>query len=94
MNLTAEQLNVTEEMAGLFFSTEEIATNLELTEEDEEEFNTGVENRDTALPMVAAYYRGWLGAEIALRKAIRQSALNGSSPSQQQLINFQKESRR
>ena len=34
MNFTEEQLNEIEEMAGLFFSPEDIAINLQLTEEE------------------------------------------------------------
>lgn len=82
------------EMAGLFFAPEEVAVNLELNEEQSEQFIGGVENRDSSDSVVAAYLRGWIEAEIVLRRAIKQSALNGSSPAQQQLINFQKENRK
>jgi hypothetical protein len=91
MNLSEEQLSMVEEMAGLFFSPEMIAINLELNTEDSEDFIYGVENKSTFRPIVAAYYKGWLDAEITLRKAIKQSAMNGSSPSQQMMINYKRE---
>ena len=94
MNLNEAQLNAVEEMAGLFFSPEDIAVNLELDEEDTDGFLAGVESKKISVPIVAAYLKGWLTAEITLRKAIKQSALNGSSPSQQILLNYQKESRK
>jgi len=93
MNLNEDQLNEIEEMAGLFFSPEDIAVNLELEEEDTELFVTAVACKNTRNYQAGAYLRGWLSAEITLRKAIQQSALNGSSPSQQMMLNYQKESR-
>jgi hypothetical protein len=42
---------------------------------------------------VAAYLKGRLTAEIVMRKAIKQSAQNGSSPSQQQMLHFLKDSK-
>ena len=94
MNLNTEQLEMVEEMAGLFFSTEEIAICLEMSELESDEFAEGVTCKATRQLIVAAYLRGWLSGEVLLRKAIKQAALNGSSPSQQQLLNFQKENRK
>lgn len=91
MNLSEEQLKVVEEMAGLFFSPEMIAVNLELKEDEKEYFIAAVECKNTNNPLVAAYFKGWLESEIELRKAIKQSAKNGSSPSQQQMLNYQKD---
>lgn len=93
MNLNEDQLSEIEEMAGLFFSPEDIAINLELDEEDTELFVAAVECKNAKNYQAGAYLRGWLSAEIILRKAIQQSALNGSSPSQQMMLNYQKESR-
>lgn len=93
MNLNEDQLSEIEEMAGLFFSPEDIAINLELDEDDTEMFIAAVACRNTKNYQAGAYLRGWLSAEITLRKAIQQSALNGSSPSQQMMLNYQKESR-
>lgn len=93
MNLSEEHLKEVEEMAGLFFSPEEIAVNLELSEEDKDGFVAAVVFKDSANPLVGAYLRGWMTAEVTLRKAIKQSALNGSSPSQQAMLNYQREAR-
>lgn len=93
MNLNEDQLSEIEEMAGLFFSPEDIAVNLELDDEDTELFVAAVASRNTRNLQAGAYLKGWLCAEITLRKAIQQSALNGSSPSQQMMLNYQKESR-
>lgn len=93
MNLNEDQLSEIEEMAGLFFSPEDIAVNLELDDEDTELFIAAVASRNTRNCQAVAYLKGWLSAEITLRKAIQQSALNGSSPSQQMMLNYQKESR-
>jgi hypothetical protein len=94
MNFSGEQLNEVEEMAGLFFTPEEIAVNLELGEEETERFVAGVIFKDLTNQLVVAYLRGWMSSEVALRKAIKQSALNGSSPSQQSMLNYQKEARK
>ena len=93
MNLNEEPLRLIEEMAGLFFSPELIAVNLELNDEDTEYFIAAIECKNTKNPLVAAYMKGWLEAEITLRKAIKQSAINGSSPSQQMMMNYQREAR-
>lgn len=92
MNLSEDQLSMVEEMAGLFFSPEMIAVNLELNEKDSEEFTIGVINEYTRMKIVAAYFKGRLQSEIELRTAIKQSAKNGSSPSQQMMLNFKRES--
>ncbi len=91
MNLSEEQLSMVEEMAGLFFSPEMIAVNLELSEDDTDYFILGIKLNSTHIPMVASYFKGWLEAEISLRKAIKQSAMNGSSPSQQMMMNYKRE---
>jgi hypothetical protein len=94
MNLTEEQLSEIEQLAGLFFAPEYIAVNLEMDEEQTEYFVAAVECNSTRAPGVAAFIRGRLSTEIELRKAIKQSALNGSSPSQQMMLNYLKESRK
>jgi ABC-type glycerol-3-phosphate transport system substrate-binding protein len=94
MSFSEEQLKEVEEMAGLFFAPEDIAVNLEFDEDNTEGFVAAVIFKDTTNPLVSAYLRGWMTAEVALRKAIKQSALNGSSPSQQAMLNYQKEARK
>ena len=94
MNLNGETLEAIEEMAGLFFSAEDIAVNIGLDEEETELFCEGICSKNSSMPMVQAYLKGWLNSEIALRKAILSAAINGSNPSQQQLLKFLSESKR
>ena len=91
MNFSQEQLEQTTEMGSLFFSPEQVSLNLELPDQEAELFASSVFLKNTAHPLVAAYLQGWLTTDIALRKAIRQSAMNGSSPSQQLLLSYQKD---
>lgn len=93
MNLNEDQLSEIQQMAGLFFSPEDVAVNLEMDEDDTELFIAAIASHNTRNDQAGAYLRGWLLAEITLRKAIQQSALNGSSPSQQMMLNYQRESR-
>jgi len=93
MNFSEEQLKEIEDMAGLFFGAEDIAINLELNEEETELFGFQIESKNSSFPEVAAYLKGRLTAKIVMRKAIKQSAQNGSSPSQQQMLHFLKDSK-
>lgn len=88
MNLTTEQLDEVQEMAGLFFSPEDIADNLEV---DADDFREEIESKTGKI--YHAWRRGWLTAEVALRKSILQASNNGSNPAQQMMLNFQRESR-
>ncbi len=88
MNLTTEQLDEVQEMAGLFFSPEDIADNLEV---DADDFREEIESKTGKI--YQAWRRGWLTAEVALRKSILQASNNGSNPAQQMMLNFQRESR-
>ncbi len=93
MNFSQDQLKEIEDMAGLFFGAGEIAINLELNEEETELFAFQIDSKNTSFPEVGAYLKGRLTAEIVMRKAIKQSAQNGSSPSQLQMLNFLRESK-
>ena len=93
MNFSSEQLKEIEDMAGLFFGAGEIAINLELNEYETELFGFRIDSRNSSYPEVAAYLKGRLTADIVMRKAIKQSAQNGSSPSQQQMLTFLKDSK-
>ncbi len=93
MNFTEEQLNEIEEMAGLFFSPEDIAINLQLTEEESDYFEACIDCRSQS-SCSDAYHTGRLTSEIILRRAVKQSALNGSNPSQLAMLNFHRESKR
>jgi hypothetical protein len=88
MNLSEEQRNEVEEMAGLFFSVEDIADNLELGEEDLEELQADMQMKRGEF--YKAYRKGWLCAQVRLRKQIEKAAENGSNPAQQMMLNFQK----
>jgi hypothetical protein len=93
MNFSEDQLKEIEDMAGLFFGVEDIAINLELNEEETEAFGFQIDSKNSTFPEVAAYLKGRLTAKIVMRKAIKQSAQNGSSPSQQQMLHFLKDSK-
>ena len=97
MNLTEEQLDEiyaeVQEMAGLFFSPEDIAVNLGYNEDQTLDFVQAVELK-LGLQIVTAYLSGRLKSEIELRKSIKQAALNGSNPAQQMMLNYQKESQK
>lgn len=90
--MTEEQLNEIEAMAGLFFSPEDIALNLQFEPTQCDIFCISVEARNVSIPFVAAYYKGRLAAQVAMRAAIRQSAENGSNPAQQAMLKFMNES--
>ena len=90
MNLTEDQLNEVQRMAGLFFSIEAIADNLELDDDELEDILTLVQLRRGEF--FRAYRSGWLSSEIKLRKSIERAAENGSNPAQQMMLDFQKQS--
>lgn len=92
MNLTEEQLNELETMAGLFFTVEDIMIALELPLFDEPEFTTIIKYQKNN-PAFIAYNRGRLTAETELRQATKQAALNGSNPAQNAMIEFYNKSK-
>ena len=81
MLLTGEQISEIENMAELFFTLEQIATNAEI---DPQEFREEVESQTG--PAYTAYMTGWFRGEIPLRKSIAEAAANGSNPAQQMLL--------
>lgn len=87
MNLTEEQLEELESVAGLFFSIYEIMIVLEIPVHMEEEF-TELLNYKKENPIFKAYHKGRLTADIELRIAIKQAALNGSNPAQNSMREF------
>jgi hypothetical protein len=89
MNLSEEQLSEVQEMAGLFFCVEDVADNLELSITEIEDLLLDCQLRQGEF--FKAYRRGWLIAEVKLRKAIEKAAENGSNPAQQMMLNFQKQ---
>lgn len=88
MNLSDAQLEMVEDLAGLFYTPKEIAIILEV---DPEAFCTQIaaESGNTFKAYSTGYYR----ADIELRKSITESALQGSSPAQGLLRDIQKLSR-
>jgi hypothetical protein len=88
MNLTEEQLKAIEMMASLFFSPEEIAINIEV---DTDEFIELIVTKQGEA--YNAYFKGWTNTEFELRKSILSSALNGSSPAQQLMKEYQNKAR-
>jgi hypothetical protein len=88
MNFSEDQLNEIEQMAGLFFSIEDIADNLELDEQTLETLKLDFELKQGVF--YKAYRKGWLVSEVKLRKSIEKAAENGSNPAQQMMLNFQK----
>lgn len=77
-------------MSSLFFSSIDIADNLEICEEEKEAFCACIE---TKTGEVYKYFRrGRFRTEVELRNAVKMAAMNGSSPAQNMMINFYKDS--
>jgi hypothetical protein len=87
MNFTQEQLDEIEAMALIFIHPEDIAVNIGV---DPEEFVDLINTKSGEA--YTAYFKGWMKTEIELRKSILQSALNGSSPAQQMMLQYQNKS--
>ncbi|MFZ4401480.1 MAG: hypothetical protein ACOYO1_15700 [Bacteroidales bacterium] len=88
MNFSEEQLKEIERMAAMFFTAEEIAVNIEV---DAEDFAILILAKQG--PAYMSYMTGWLKTDVELRKCILQSALNGSSPAQQMMKEYQNRAR-
>jgi hypothetical protein len=91
MNLSEDQLKEVEEMAGLFFSVEDIADNLELDDQELEALQLNVQFKTG--DFYKAYRKGWLTSEVKLRKSIEKASENGSNPAQQMMLNFQRQAK-
>ena len=90
MYLMEEHYKAIEEMASLFFSPIDIADNLEICEEEKEAFCACISLKTGE---VYRYFRrGRIRTEIELRNAVKMAAMNGSSPAQNMMINFYKDS--
>jgi len=90
MHLEEEQLKAVEEMSSLFFSPADISDNLELDQDNSELFLSLIELKQG--PVYKAFRRGRLRTEVQLREAVRMAAMNGSSPAQNLMISFFKDS--
>lgn len=91
MNLTEEQLSEVEAMAGLFFTVEDICAVLELDAETADYFDSCMKVKNKH-PFVHSYMKGRLSAEVQLRTAVKQAAINGSNPAQNTMIEYFKKS--
>jgi hypothetical protein len=91
MNLTEEQLNQIEILAGLFFTPLEILISIGLDDDSLDDFET-ILRTDSKSPVFRAYFKGRLTAEIELRQSIKQSAMNGSNPAQNTMNEYFKNS--
>jgi len=87
MNFTQEQLDEIESMATLFLPPDDIAINIGV---DPDEFTELINIKSG--PGYQAFFKGWMKTEVELRQSILQAALNGSSPAQQMMLNYQNKS--
>lgn len=92
-NLSEEELQEVESMAGLFFSPEHICIAMGWDAEILASFNLAIEAMDIDDPLCSHYYKGRISAEIELRQSIKQAARNGSNPAQLAMLDFHKNSR-
>lgn len=81
MHLSAEQLEIIEQMGYRLFTSAMVAINIEA---DEDEFAEEINIPGTDARI--AYYRGVIRQEMELREAIIKAAGNGSNPAQEQLL--------
>lgn len=75
-------------MAGLFFTPEEIAINLEV---DPDDFANLIKAQSG--DAYKYYMAGRFSSDVELRKAVQQAALNGSTPAQQTMIGWLNQSK-
>lgn len=83
MDFTEEQLTEIQNMAGLFFTPEEIAINIEV---DPDDFANLIKSQSGEA--YKRYMAGRFASDVELRKAVQQAAFNGSSPAQQTMISW------
>ena len=88
MEFTPDQLTEIQNMAGLFFTPEEIAINIEV---DPEDFANLIKAQST--DAYKYYMAGRFSSDVELRKAVQQAALNGSTPAQQTMIGWLNQSK-
>ena len=90
--ITKEELAEVENMAGLFFSPEDICLAMGWSQEIFNYFLLSVQSKDVADIVCQSYFKGRIAAEIELRQSIKQAAKNGSNPAQVSLLTFQQNS--
>lgn len=87
MNLSEEQLNEVETLAGLFFNGADIMSVIGIPVHEAESFMEIIWLQ-CEHPLYIAYHKGRLTAAVELRQAIKQAALNGSNPAQTTMIEY------
>jgi hypothetical protein len=87
IDLSTEQLAAVEELAGHFFTLEQIAAYLQLKPRH---VAVAFEAQST---LWAAYQRGAITAELGIRKAGITLARQGSSPAQTMMLKLREEQR-
>lgn len=79
------QLNTITELARVFFTEEEVSQFMGIAYED---FKMMVKNIKD--PVHRSYYSGWRQSEFELRKLILNSAIAGSTPAQNLILDIRK----
>lgn len=85
LDLNPEDLQKIEELGKVFFTEEEVATFMKLPRDL---FQDAV--KDQYHPIHMHYYSGWRQSEFELRKLIMNSAIAGSTPAQNTILDIQK----
>ena len=91
-DITEEELFEVENMAGLFFSPEDICIAMGWSQEIFNYLLLSVQSKDVTDIVCKSYFKGRISAEIELRQSIKQAAANGSNPAQVSLLTFQQNS--
>lgn len=93
MNFTEAQLNEIETLAGLFFDVTDIVILMGLDPVSDIELFSEIIQFHPSHALYKAYHKGRLTADVELRKATKQAALNGSTPAQTSMIMYYQKSR-
>lgn len=83
MSCEEDELKMIEELAGLFFKTEEIAIVLE---KDPEQFSCEIKLGESEASRI--FTKGWMESERKIRQSIFDSAVNGSNPAQVIMLEY------
>jgi len=83
MIFSEDQLTAVQNMAGFFYTPEEIAINIEV---DPDDFANLIKSQIG--DEYKSYMAGRFSSDIELRKAVQQAALNHSTPAQQTMIGW------
>ena len=86
-DIKKEDLELITELAKVFFTEEEVCTFLKLPWQ---QFKIAVSDKTHKIN--EAYYSGWYQAEFEMRKIIMRSAIAGSTPAQNTILDIHKKS--